>query len=119
MTTKELLNLDYREDKNKQIIQKALLHIKPLSKFSDDEHVPFEAVEKLIHLICSKYKIWVQNISLDSRANDDYDVSRCVLINEDNLEQIDVVFGMCMYELFAKVVIVLWSEVKKENIKRR
>ena len=45
MTTKELLNLDYRDKQNKQIIQKALLHIKPLSKFSDEEHVP--------HSICN------------------------------------------------------------------
>lgn len=119
MTTKELLNLDYREEKNKQTIQKALLRIKPLSKFSDEVYVPFEAVEKLIHLIGSKYKVWVKDITLDSQSGDGYDVSRCSIINEDNLEPIQMVFGMCMYELFAKVAIVLWSEVKKENLKRR
>ena len=119
MTTKELLNIDYRDKQNKQIIQKALLHIKPLSKFSDEEHVPFEAIEKLLHLIGSKYKVWVKDITLDSQSGDDYDVSRAHIINEDNLETMEIVFGMCMYELFAKVAIVLWSEVNKENLKRR
>ena len=119
MTTKELLNLDYRDKQNKQIIQKALLRIKPLSKFSDEEYVPFEAVEKLLHLIGSKYKVWVKDITLDSQVGDGYDVSRAHIIHEDNLETMEIVFGMCMYELFAKVVIFLWSEVKKEHLKRR
>jgi hypothetical protein len=119
MTTKELLNLDYRNKQNKQIIQKALLRIKPLSKFSDEGHVPFEAIEKLLHLIGSKYKVWIKDITLDSQSGDDYDVSRAHIINEDNLETMEVIFGMCMYELFAKVAIFLWSEVKKGKIKRR
>ena len=46
MKTEDILNLDYREKENKQIIQKALLNIKPLSKFSD-EKIPLEALEKL------------------------------------------------------------------------
>lgn len=119
MTTKELLNLDYREEKNKQMIQKALLRIKPLSKFSDENNVPFYAIEKLIHMICSKYKVWIKDITLDSQSGDDFDISRCNIIDESNLDTIDVVFGICMYELFAKMAIVLWSELKKENLKRR
>lgn len=119
MTTKDLLNLDYREEENKQIIQKALGKIKPLSKYSDEEQIPLEAIEKLIHLICKRYKVWVREITLDPRANSDYDVIRCQLVNEDNLEFLSNVFGMCIYEAFAKMAIFLWSEVKKEKFKRR
>lgn len=119
MTTKELLNLDYREEENKEKVQKALLHIKPLSKFSDEEQVPFEAIEKLVHLIGRKYQVWVRDMSLDHQAGDDYDIIRCNIVDVGTLETIGNVFGICMYEIYAKVAILLWSEVKKENLKRR
>ena len=45
MTTNEIINLDYREKKNQEIIQKALRKIKPLSKYSE-EYVPYSALEK-------------------------------------------------------------------------
>lgn len=117
MTTKDLLNIDYREEKNKFIIQKALLKIKPLSKFSDEEYVPIEAIEKMIHLICSKYKVWIKDITLDSQSNEMYDIFRCNVIDESNLEYIETIYGICTYELFAKIVILLWS--KKDKLNRR
>lgn len=119
MTTSELLNLDYRDKENKQIIQKALSKVKPLSKYSDEKQVPIEAIEKLVHLVCYRYQIWVRSISLDSQANEDYDVLRCEVIDETNLQQKQNIFGMCIYELYAKLVIYLWSEMKKESLKRR
>ncbi len=119
MTTKELLNLDYRNKQNKHIIQKALSNIKPLSKYSDEEQIPFEVIEKFIHLMCYKYQIWIKSISLDSQVNEDYDVLRCEVVDESDLSTKQNIFGMCIYELYAKLVIYLWSEIKKESIKKR
>lgn len=118
MKTEDILNLDYREKENKQIIQKALLNIKPLSKFSD-EKVPIEALEKLLHMICNKYKVWLRNISCDSLASDDGNIWRCEIIDESNLTTMKRLYGICLYELIAKIVIFLWSENKKEKLKRR
>lgn len=119
MKTSDILELDYREKENKQIIQKALLKIKPLSKFSDEKQVPLESLEKLLHLICSKYKVWVRCIVQDPRASEDGDIWRCEIVDEDNLDTIKKIYGICMYELFAKIVIFLWSENKNEKLKRR
>lgn len=118
MKTNEILELDYREKENKQIIQKALLNIKPLSKFSDETEVPFDSLEKLLHMICSKYKVWIRYITQDPRASDDGDIWRSEIIYEDNLHS-QKVYGICMYELFAKLVIFLWSEKKRERLIKR
>lgn len=119
MKTDDILELDYRKKENKKLIQKALLKIKPLSKFSDEKQVPLESLEKLLHLICNKYKVWVRYITQDPMASDDGDIWRCEIIDEDNLEPIKKVYGICIYELIAKIVIFLWSENKNEKLKRR
>lgn len=119
MKTKDILELDYRRKENKQIIQKALINIKPLSKFSDEKQIPQESLEKLLHMICSKYKVWVRYISQDPRASEDGDIWRCEIIDESNLHQMVLIYGICIYELIAKIVIFLWSENKKEKLKRR
>ena len=118
MKTNEILELDYREKENKQIIQKALLNIKPLSKFSDEKQVPLESLEKLLHMICSKYKVWLRYISQDPRASDDGDIWRCEVIYENNLHH-ENIYGICIYEIFAKLVIFLWSEKKKNKLEQR
>lgn len=117
MTTDDLLNVDYRE--NKVIIQKALLKIKPLSKYSEEEQIPLSAIEKLIHLMCKKYKVWIRGISFDPTSNDDYDVLRCEIINENDLSLIRYIYGICIYEIMAKSAILVWSEIKNKNLNRR
>ena len=119
MKTSDILELDYREKENKQIIQKALLKIKPLSKFSDEKQVPLEALEKLLHMICSKYKVWVSKITQEPIASDNGDIWRCEIVDESNLSTIKDIYGICLYELIAKIVIFLWSENKNERLNRR
>ena len=118
MKTNDIIELDYREKENKQIIQKALLRVKPLSKFSDEKQVPLESLEKLLHMICSKYKVWLRYISQDPRASDDGDIWRCEVIYENNLHH-ENIYGICIYEIFAKLVIFLWSEKKKNKLEQR
>lgn len=118
MKTNDIIELDYREKENKQIIQKALLSVKPLSKFSDEKQVPLESLEKLLHMICSKYKVRLRYISQDPIASDDGDIWRCEVIYENNLHH-ENIYGICIYEIFAKLVIFLWSEKKKNKLEQR
>ena len=74
MTTKEVMNLDYREEENQEIIQKVLRQIKPLSRYSDECEIPFEAIEKAIVVMSKKY-----NMELDKLKE---------LISEPELENI-------------------------------
>ena len=110
MKTEDILNLDYRKEENQEAIQRVLRKIKPLSKFSDDENIPFEKLEKLIGLYQNKYAIKIQYIIPNYEGGIIYSAS---LLRSDNFKWIGNVYGMCMYELFAKIAIKMYTEIKK------
>lgn len=118
MTTNEVMNLDCTEKKNQEIIQRVLRQIKPLSKYSDEEDIPFDAIEKAITVMCKKYIMKVNYIVPDMLANDEHTIWRVWLINDSNLKTIEMVYGISLYEVFAKTAIRLYAEVKK-GIKMR
>ena len=113
MNVKQVINLDYRNPKNKEIIKKVLSEIKPLSRFSDEEEVPMWAIEKAIAVMCKKYNMRFSNITSDIFGNDTCIIWKGDIITEHNYKTVDTVYGISMYELFAKAAIVLHDEVKK------
>ena len=115
MTTEQILNLDYRKEENQKIIQKVLRKIKPLSKYSEEEQIPLEVVEKLIRVLCQKYEIspqWI-TMSFHEQVLGIYSVG--VKTTTDH-KWLGNVYGMCLYELFAKLAIKIYSEVRSGNI---
>ena len=113
MNVKQVINLDYRNPKNKEIIKKVLSEIKPLSRFSDEEEVPMWAIEKAIAVMCKKYNMRISNITSDIFGNDTCIIWKGDIITEHNYKTVGTVYGISMYELFAKAAIVLHDEVKK------
>lgn len=113
MTTKEIMNLDCREKENQEIIQRVLRQIKPLSKYSDECEIPFGAIEKAITVMCKKYTMRVNQLVPDVWASNEHTIWRAWLVNDTNLKTIDTVFGITLYEVFAKIAIRLYTEVKK------
>ena len=113
MTTNQVINLDCREKKNQEIIQKVLRQIKPLSRYSDEQDIPFSALEKVITIMCKKYCMRIRDFTPDIWSNESHTIWRATLINETNLKTIDDVYGITLYEVFAKSAIRLYSEVKK------
>lgn len=117
MSTKQVLNLDCRKEENQKIIQKVLRQIKPLSKYSDEENIPFSAIEKAITVMCKKYCMRIGELTPDVLANDKHIIWKAKLINETNSKiidnVIDNVYGISLYEVFAKSAIRLYAEVKK------
>lgn len=113
MTTNQIINLDCRETKNQQVIQKVLRQIKPLSRYSDECDIPFSAIEKAITVMCKKYCMRINQIVPDVWANDEHTIWKMWLINDTNLKTIDTVYGVSLYEVFAKAAICLYAEVKK------
>ena len=113
MNVKQVINLDYRNPKNKEIIKKVLSEIKPLSRFSDEEEVPMWAIEKVIAVMCKMYNMRFSNITSDIFGNDTYIIWKGDIITEHNYKTVGTVYGISMYELFAKAAIVLHDEVKK------
>lgn len=113
MSTKQLLNLDCRKEENQKIIQKVLRQIKPLSRYSDEENIPFSALEKAITIMCKKYCMRIAELTPDVLANDKHIIWKAKLINETNSKTIDNVYGVSFYEVLAKSAIRLYAEVKK------
>lgn len=115
MKTEEILNLDYRKEEVKEIIQKVLRKIKPLSKFSEEQDIPLEAIEKCIRIISQKYDIvpqWMV-MSLYESAVNIYSIG--VKTSTDH-KWLGNVYGMCLYEVFAKLAIKMYSEAKQGNV---
>lgn len=113
MNVKQVINLDYRNPKNKEIIKKVLNEIKPLSRFSDEEEIPMWAIEKAIAVMCKKYNMRFSNITSDIFGNDTHIIWKGDIITEHNYKTVGTVYGISMYELFAKAAIILHDEVKK------
>lgn len=115
MKTDEILNLDYRKEENKVIIQKVLRKIKPLSKFSEENDIPIEAIEKAIRVMVCKYEITPQwmHITYENPILCVYSIG---VKTSDTHKWLGDVFGMCLYEVFAKLAIKIYSEIKSGNI---
>ncbi len=115
MKTDEILNLDYRKEENQEIIQRVLRKIKPLSKFSEENDVPIEAIEKAIRVMVNKYAITPQwmTISYHEQVLGIYSIG---VKTSDTHKWIGNVYGMCLYEVFAKLAIKIYSEIKSGNI---
>lgn len=118
MKTEQILNLDYRKEESKEIIQKVLRKIKPLSKFSDEEMIPLEAIEKTVKVLVNKYEIMPQWMTMNHREPV-IGIYSIGVKTADTHEWLGNVYGMCLYELFAKLAIKMYSEVKSGRIKTR
>ena len=115
MKTEQILNLDFRKEENKEIIQKVLRKIKPLSRYSVEEDIPLEKIEKVVHVLANKYEITPQWLNMSYRSNGLGIYSVGVKTTTDH-RWLGNVYGFCLYEVFAKLAIKMYSEVRSGNI---
>ena len=115
MKTEEILNLDYRKEENQEIIQKVLRKIKPLSKYSDEENIPIEAIERTIRVLTNKYEIQPQWITCSHRG-EILSTYSCGIKTSNTHELLGNVYGMCVYELIAKMAIKMYSDIRTKDI---
>lgn len=118
MKTEQILNLDYRKEESQEIIQKVLRKIKPLSKYSDESNIPIEAIEKLVRVLVQKYEITPQWMSM-SYFEPILGIYSIGVKTTTDHKWLGTVYGMCLYEVFAKLAIKMYSEVKSGNIQVR
>lgn len=115
MTTEQILFLDLRKEENFEIIQKVLKKIKPFSKC--EEKVDIDLLDKYIDKVCRKYYVCSQYMMI-SRL-DDKNIYTISFRDETSGSWIDSVYGITVYEVFAKSAIFLFSKVKRGEIKLR
>lgn len=109
MTTKQVLQLDCREEENKKIIQKVLCQIKPLSKYSDEYEIPFEMIEKLLTVLSKKYNMRIRQFAPDVWSNKTDTIWSVQVISDVDLQTIGLVYGLSVYEAFAKTAVLMYS----------
>jgi len=121
MKTEQIMNLDYRKEENQKIIQKVLRQVKPLSKFSDEEQIPIEMLEKTASVLTNKYEItpqWIICGYRDPAPGCFGYYSACVKNTADH-KLLGNASGHTIYEFFAKLVIKMYAEVRSGNITER
>lgn len=102
MKTQEILNQEYKNEKGKEIIQKALRRIKPFAKYPIDEDIEFEKLEKAILIYCKKLNVEYSIFYLlcSDRMHG--------YVHKDH-KVIKGVYGKSTYEIYAKLAIYLYS----------
>lgn len=109
MKIKEMIQLDFREEKNRYIIQKEMAKIKPLSMYSGKEKIPLEKIEKLITVLTRKYNIRMLRITSDEKCNKESLLWRAVIARDDDLKHIATIYGLSIYEVFSKAAVYMYS----------
>lgn len=116
MTTSQILELDCRIEKSKEIIQKTLRQIKPLAKCPEGKQIPIEKIERCFKVLCNKYDMCVPfaGFSVDAKASDEYVIWRCKI---ETLKGRDVgtAYGCTFYECMAKAVILMYSKTRSKR----
>lgn len=112
MKTIELLDLDFRVKENRKKINDVLTKIVPRQSASGE--VKLTAIEKKIKYITDRYDINFNYIMV-SHSEDEtiYSVS---ILKPSEGEWIKTVYGMCIYELLAKVLIFMVAAAKSKKV---
>ena len=108
--------LDCRDEEKLKIINKALLKIKPLSRYENEERVPLEKVETYVEKVQRKYDIKVQymNFSTHDEESRWYNVS---VMTKKSHEWLGSVHGYTLYEVWAKLALQLFIWIKEGKVK--
>lgn len=114
MTTNQILELDCRIEKNREVIQKVLRQIKPLAKYPEGKQVPIEKIERCFKVLCNKYDIRIPfGFSFDTQASDEYVIWRCKIETLKGCD-IGIAHGCTFYECMAKAVILIYSKTRSK-----
>lgn len=114
MKLEDIMNLNFEDDKSYEIMQKVLKKIKAFSKY---EEVSLEQLEKFATKIVYKYDVSLQWVMISKNNNRLlYSLS---MKRDSNGDWLGTVYGISLYELFAKLNVKLYSMVKNEEVKKR
>lgn len=116
MTINEIIQLDCREEESREIIQKELKKIKPLSKYSEGD-IPLEKIEKLIAVLCNKYKMRVSEVMPDIWSSKGNIIWASNIIDENSLMLMNQVYGVSIYEVLTKTALLMYH--KREEVGRK
>lgn len=114
MKTTEILDLDCRVSENREIIQTVLRQIKPLAKCSDED-IPMDKLEKCLQVLCRNYDMYPRQIVPDIMAAEKDIIWRFEVVDLKNLSVLGRCYGLNLYELMCKAVIMLYALSRKRS----
>lgn len=115
MTTKDILELDFRDSKSHTIMQKALKKIDPLA--GTEGVVPIEKLEKLLFLFQKRYCIEFSWIFVSHE--DEHPVYTISMRNSYTNVGMGYVHGITLYEVVSKAVVAIWAHIRAKRLKKR
>lgn len=127
MKVEDVLNLDCRDGGNKSKICDFLLKIKPVQKRVTKNEVPqLGILEKVFQGLCSHYGYTTQGIKPYFEEGEDYRnhfvFYQASMIRKDQVDSgkmlntwIGYVYGVDMWEMFAKMIIKIYADIKDEE----
>ena len=119
LRVRDILQLDCREEENKEVIQNMLKKIKPFSKY-ENEDVEISKIEKFIGVATKKYDLYVRDIMFASIVTDNNEILYNLhLYRESDLQIICEIYGCELYELMAKTAIYIYALIKNEKVRKR
>ena len=118
MTTQELLDMDMSKRKNKDIICKILHKVEPVQiQHSYEGEMSLKVLEKALLEMCAQYSYGVQTIYPYFEEKQFRFYTASVIKKTDTTIWCGNVYGKTMWEIFAKLIIKIYSEIKREKSK--
>ena len=114
MKVKEILNLNYSELQNKDIIQKKMRGIKPFRDIPSNIEIPLEKLEKYIGLVQRKYALQIDYIC-PVFIPEENNLYSATVRNTASNEYYTYIYGKSIYEVFAKISILYYALLKNNE----
>ena len=116
MKTKDILNLDLTDRNNRYIIAQVLHKIPELKQYTDKQ-INEQVLEELLFTLCVDHKLFIDGLYGDAYANNEGIVWRIVISRLDKPTAKIKCYGLTLFEVLAKGVIMVYSKVRKKRAK--
>jgi len=111
MKVKEILNMDYSNPQNKDIMQKKMRGIKPFRDIPVNEEIPMEMLEKYVGLVQRKYALQIDYIC-PVYVPEENNLYSATIRNTASNEYYTYIYGKTIYEVFVKISILYYALTK-------
>ena len=111
MKVKEILNMDYSNPQDKDIMQKKLRGIKPFREIPVNVEIPLEKLEKYVGLVQRKYALQIDYIC-PTYVPEESNIYSATIRNTASNEYYTYIYGRTIYEVFVKISILYYALTK-------
>lgn len=117
VTAEDIMKLDCSDEEQKIKLIKIIRKIKPFDRYSLDEEIPMDMLEKYMNKAMDKYCFRIGYVLHNSNNSPRYwTISIRDVVGKIYL---DTIYGMTLNELMMKVVIRIYFAIRDKEVKKR